>query len=349
MDAAPPTPAARLDDVARALGVSTATVSRALSGKAGVSPAVAEQVRRTAAEMGYVVNVHARTLAGGTTSVVGLVVHEISDPYFTEIAAGLVEAAEAQDLLVQICHAGRDPERELKQVRALIAHRVRAIVLAGSGHVDPEAERGVRDALAGFAGRGGRVVSIGRRHLDVDALLPDNTGAGASLARHLLELGHRRVVVLSGPSGLTTVQDRMAGVAGVLDARDDVEWHVLETDFTRAGAAAAAVTALQRWPGATALLALTDAMAIGVLDTLRRHGVDVPGRVSVAGFDDVAVAAQLSPSLTTTRLPLGGMGRRALELLLAEPEPQPRSVPVDHELVVRESTAPPPDPTGDRP
>lgn len=337
-----PAPTTRLDDVARALGVSAATVSRALSGKAGVSSQLAERVRETARSMGYVANVHARSLAGGTSSVVGLVVHEIGDPYFTEIAGGLVEAAEEHDLLVQVCHAGRDLGRELKQVRTLVAHGVRAIVLAGSGHTDPEAEADVRATLEGYAARGGRVVVIGRRHLSSDALMPDNSGAGATLAHHLHDLGHRRVVVLSGPPGLTTVEDRLHGIRSVLDARGDVDLQVLETDFTRDGAAAAALTALDRWPGTTAVLALNDAMAIGVLDSLRRRGVDVPGQVSVVGFDDVAVAAQLSPSLTTTRFPLAGMGRDALELVLATAGGSPRHRRIDHELVVRESTAPPP-------
>ncbi|MVA74592.1 substrate-binding domain-containing protein [Auraticoccus sp. F435] len=332
----------RLDDVARALGVSTATVSRALSGKAGVSSEVAERVRRTAAEMGYVANVHARTLAGGTTTVIGLVVHEIGDPYFTEIAGGLVEAAEQNDLLVQVCHAGRDPGRELKQVRSLVAHRVRAVVLAGSGHTDPEVDADLRALLDGFTARGGHVVAIGRRHLESDALLPDNTGAGATLARHLLELGHRRIAVLGGPPGLTTVQDRLAGIHSVLDGREDVELHVLETDFTRDGAATAAVEVVERWPRTTAVLALNDAMAIGVLDTLRRRGVRVPEQVSVAGFDDVAVAAQLSPSLTTTRFPLTEMGREALQLVLTPPSGEARRRRVDHQLITRESTAPPP-------
>ncbi len=334
--------ATRLDDVARALGVSTATVSRALSGKAGVSSEVAARVRQTAAEMGYVANVHARTLAGGTTNVVGLVVHEIGDPYFTEIAGGLVDAAEANDLLVQVCHAGRDPGRELKQVRTLVAHRVRAIVLAGSGHADPAADADLRTVLEGYVARGGRVVAIGRRHLRSDALRPDNVGAGATLARHLLELGHRRVAVLAGPSRLTTVEDRMAGVLSVTDGRDDLELNVLETDFTRDGAAAGAAEVMERWPGTTAVLALNDAMAIGVLETLRRRGVRVPEEVSVAGFDDVAVAAQLSPSLTTTRFPLDDMGRQALELVLQPPAAEPRERQVGHQLVVRESTAPPP-------
>src|SRR5687768_16556031 len=109
----------RLVDVAEQAGVSIATASRALSGANGVSEAVAEQVREVARDLGYVANMHARSLAGGASSSIGLIVHEIGDPYFSEIASGVLGVAAEQGLTVQICHAGRDPENELIQIRAL--------------------------------------------------------------------------------------------------------------------------------------------------------------------------------------------------------------------------------------
>ncbi|WP_114559818.1 LacI family DNA-binding transcriptional regulator [Desertihabitans aurantiacus] len=331
----------RLEDVARALGVSGATVSRALSGKPGVSREMAERVRRTAAEMGYVANVHARTLAGGPTSVLGLVVHDIIDPYFTEIAAAMVDAAEEHGLLVQVCHAGRDPERELKQVRTLVAHHVRAIVLAGSGHLDPALEQPTAQVLQGFAARGGQVAVIGRRGLKADAVLPDNVGAGATIARHLLRLGHRRIVVLGGLGGLTTVQDRIAGLASVLDADPDVTWHLEPCEFSVDGATTATATALDAHPDTTALVTLSDQMATGALDVLRRRGLRVPDDLSVTGFDDIRIAAQLSPGLTTVRFPLTEMGRKAFDLVLRPHAGRPRRRTVSSVLVPRDSTAAP--------
>ncbi|HET9646918.1 MAG TPA: LacI family DNA-binding transcriptional regulator [Microlunatus sp.] len=330
----------RLADVAEAAGVSLATASRSLRGLTGVSDAVAARVRKTAEDLGYVVNTHAQTLAGGTTSIAGLIVHQIDDPYFTEIAAGVVQAAEERGLIVQVAHSGRDPFRELKQLRSLAAQRARAIIVAGSGYVDPQAEIEARRLLATYQRNGGRVAVIGRHQLGVDALLPDNRGAAVAVARHLVDLGHRDVAVISGPESLTTVQDRQGGALEVF-ADAGVRCHVVPTDFTAEGAGPAAVEALTREPGTTAVLALNDSMAIAILVTLRRLGVSVPGDVSVAGFDDVAVAELLYPSLTTARFPLVQMGREALDLATRPPASRPRRKSVPAELMVRESTGTP--------
>lgn len=329
--------APRLADVAAAAGVSLATASRSLRGLEGVSPEVAARVVATAETLGFVANAHARTLAGGTTSTVGLVIHQIDDPYFTEIAAGVIGAAEEHDLIVQVSQSGRDPGRELKHIRTLSAHRSRAIIIAGSGYVDPQAEATARAVLAAFAGR---VAVIGRHHLGVDALLPDNVAAGGLLAAHLLELGHRHVIVLSGPDTLTTVVDRTAGAVQVLaGAHADVR--VVPTDFTGPDAGRQVLAALRAHPDCTAVLALNDAMAIGVLQALRSAGVAVPGDVSVVGVDDVAVAGLVDPGLTTAQFPLARLGREALELILRPAAARPRRRPVPATLVVRASSAGP--------
>ena len=334
--------AVRLVDVASHAGVSIATASRALSGSPGVSAAVAERVRQVAVELGYVVNVHARRLAGGATSSVGLVVHEIGDPYFAEIASGLLGVAADQGLSVQICHTGRDPENELRQLRALIAHRVDVIVVAGSGYVDPEAQALARAELDAYRSSGGRVAVIGRHHLGTDAVLPDNVAGGRSIADHLLSLGHRRIAVVTGSRQLTTVADRLAGIGSALAAvgLSLADLPVVEAPFTRAGGKQAAEQVLAQHADVTAVLALNDDMAIGVLSTLRARGVSVPSQISVTGFDDVAVAEDLSPSLTTVRLPMAELGAQALTLALKPPSSRPRRRTTSHELVVRGSTAP---------
>lgn len=334
----------RLIDVASRAGVSLATASRALSGTNGVSAAVAEHVREVAQQLGYVANVHARTLAGGATTSVGLVVHEIGDPYFSEIASGVLRVASQQGLTVQICHTGRDPETELVQIRTLVANRVGAIIIAGSGYVDPAAQALAKTELQSFRDSGGRVAVIGRHHLGVDAVLPDNTAGGRSIAEHLLGLGHRRIAIVSGSRGLSTIDDRLAGVEAALQ---DVglslsELPLYEAVFTRAGGKSVAERLLDEHPDTTAVLALNDDMAIGVLSVLRSRGVAVPDRVSVTGFDDVTVAQDLAPSLTTVRLPMTEMGEQALTLALKPPSARPRRRTTRHTLVVRGSTGPVP-------
>jgi LacI family transcriptional regulator len=334
----------RLQDVAERAGVSIATASRSLSGAPGVSETVAERVREVAREMGYVANVHARSLAAGTSRSVGLVVHEIGDPYFSEIASGVLGVGAQRGLTVQICHTGRDPDRELEQIRLLVAQRVGAIIIAGSGFVDPALQAATRTELQAYRESGGRVAVIGRHHLGVDAVLPENAKGGRAVADHVLGLGHRRVAIISGWRGLTTIADRLAGIeegfemAGIDFARVPV----IEGEFTRDGGKAAAEQVLDEHPRVTAVLALNDDMAIGALSVFRSRGVAVPGRVSVAGFDDVAVARDLAPSLTTVRLPMMAMGESALELALKEPAARPRRRVAGHELVVRDSTGEPP-------
>lgn len=334
--------ALRLSDVAERAGVSLATASRSLAGRDGVSEAVAAHVREVALQIGYVANIHARTLAGGATSTVGLIVHEIGDPYFSEIASGVIGVAAQRGLTVQICHSGRDPGNELHQIRTLIAHRTDAIIIAGSGYTDPTLQHESNRVLLDFQNSGGRVAVIGRHHLSADAVLPDNAPAGKAIGAHVLGLGHRRIGVLAGSPALTTVADRLAGIDMSLHALglSLADLPVIHTAFTRDGGAAGAERLLAEHPDVTAIIALNDAMAIGVLSVLRSRGVAVPGHISVAGFDDVTVAADLAPSLTTVRLPMTGMGATALTMALKPPSARRRRKHTGHELMARDSTGP---------
>ena len=232
-----PGPRLRLVDVAERAGVSLATASRALAGRDGVSEEVANRVRQISQELGYVANPYARTLAGGASSTVGLVVHQVDDPYFSEIAGGVIEIAGEQGLLVQICHSGRDPNHELAQIRHLIAQRVGIIIVAGSGYRDSRAEFDVKAELSAFQRQGGRVAVIGRHAMGVDAVLPDNEAGGRALGNHLLELGHRRIAVAAGTDALTTVADRLSGVAAAMHSHglSMADLTVVHGDFTREG------------------------------------------------------------------------------------------------------------------
>jgi len=336
--------APRLVDVAETAGVSLATASRALAGRDGVSPALADRVRDVAVSLGYVPNAHARALAGAAQPVVGLIVHDVADPYFAEIAKGVLRVADEHGLMVLISQSERRPEIELTRIRSLRAHRVKSIVLAGSGYVDAAEEAGVAAEVLAFRDAGGRVALVGRHHLPVDAVLPDNHGGGRSAVRHLLDLGHRRIAVVAGPTNLSTVADRLAGVVDeVRTAGMDPADLVVEHDaFSRDGGMAATARLLDRGTSMTAILALTDVMAMGALSVLRGAGRSVPGDISVMGFDDVTVAADLAPALTTVRLPMAEMGAMAVGLTLRPPAARPRRRRTDHELVIRDSTAPPP-------
>lgn len=327
-----------LSDVAAAAGVSLATASRALNGQAGVGMALAEKVREVAANLGYVANVHARTLAGGTTSVIGLIVHEIDDPYFTEIAGGVIRSALAENLMVQVSHSGRDPQQELSRINNLVVQNAAAIVIAGSGYVDAAQESRAKEVLRAYQQRGGRVAVIGRHHLGVDAVLPDNVAAGAAAAQHLAALGHREILVAAGPKEFTTIADRLFGIRSVFQPLgiQPTIWH---DAFSLEGGVriASRIDELDSRP--TAVLALSDVVAIGVLQELRRRRIRVPDDLSVMGIDDIAVAQSLAPALTTVALPLAEMGQTALSMVRKPSAAKPRRRLVPARLVIRESTA----------
>ncbi|MGH9246458.1 MAG: LacI family DNA-binding transcriptional regulator [Acidimicrobiales bacterium] len=335
----------RLQDVARQAGVSLATASRVLSGSQDrVSPSLRERVLEAAAELHYVPNAHAQALVSASTSTVGLIVHDVSDPYFSEIARGVLRVASGKDLLVLICNTYRDPDRELEYVSALRAQRVRGVLLAGSGFVDPAVERRTTGALVGVEAVGGRAVMIGRHRAGVDSVLPDNVGGARLMGNHLVGLGHRTISVVAGPPHLTTIEDRLTGfrqaLAGAGIELPDTQ--VVETDFTRDGGYDATRRILDSAPETTAIFALNDAMAIGVLAALRERGISVPDTVSVVGFDDIPIARDVTPALTTMRLPMELMGARAMDLALRRRAKEPRRVPTDSSLVARDSAAPPP-------
>ena len=337
-----PTPT--LADVARYAGVSLATASRVLGGSSyPVSPARAELVLEAARALDYVPNAHARALARAATGTVGLLVHDISDPYFAEIARGVLQVASEHERLVMICNTFRDPERELEYMAALRAQRVDAILLAGSGFRDPEIEaRSARESRA-FVTQGGRVATIGRHEVVAHAVLPDNHGGARSCVEHLLDLGHTEVGIIAGPASLTTVEDRLAGAvhafadAGVHLPDDAVQYG----EFDRQGGRDSAARLLDARPTITAIMALNDTMAVGAVAELRSRQLVVPDDVSVVGFDDIPLAVDVHPALTTVRVPMEEMGAAAMRLALEEPGDAVVNQVMETELVQRASTGPP--------
>jgi LacI family transcriptional regulator len=332
---------AKLRDVADNARVSLATASRVLSGaQTGVSPLRRQAVLRAAQALKYVPNAHAQALARAETAHFGAILHDVGDPYFAEIMRGLQRSAGDADRLVTVCNSYRDPERELAYVALLRSQHVEAIILTGAGLDDRSYSERLSEQIGAFAASGGRAVFIGRHHVPADVVLPDNVGGARALARALVDLGHRRFAVISGPALLTTTRDRLDGFgAGLaefgLSVRPD---QIVPTDFSRDAGIAAMARLLDSGTDATCIVALNDITAIGALRTLRARGIDVPGTMSLAGFDDIPIASDVTPALSTVRLPLEELGRLAVDLVLS-PGPELRVRHVPAEVILRESTA----------
>jgi LacI family transcriptional regulator len=328
-----------LADVARRAGVSTATASRIINGSPKpVADVLRERVLAAVAELQYVPNAQAQMLARSHRSIVGVVVHDVSDPYFAEITRGLQRVATEHGRLVIICNTYRDPDRELEYIEVLHAHQAAAIVLAGSGYHDAAYAERVDAKLRVYEQTGGRVAVIGRHEHAGDAVVPDNEQGGYLAGDHLFALGHAEVGVIAGPRILTTTTDRLAGLrrAARRHKRKLPANRIVYADFDRDSGAAAAAELLSAHPSLTAIAALNDSMAVGALACLR----STDRRVSVIGFDDMPIARDVTPTLTSVRLPLAEMGARAMTLALTAADTAPRVQRIGAELIRRESTGP---------
>ncbi|HEX5148918.1 MAG TPA: LacI family DNA-binding transcriptional regulator [Candidatus Limnocylindrales bacterium] len=337
---------ASITEVARLAGVSTATASRVVSSSDyPVSQATRERVLEAARTLDYVPNALARGLLKSRVPVVAVIVHDITDPYFSEVVRGVEDAASAAGYLVITCSSERDAERERSYVRLLRSIRAAAVVFAGSGLDDPVLNVDIERHLAAMRADGAAVVHLSPHAGGAPEVSVDNAAGIAAMVAALVELGHRRIAFLAGPRRLFVARQRLAGYRqGLADAEIPYDERlVIGTTFDTDGGAAGVDALLASGIAFTAICCANDLLALGALQRLIALGIDVPGTVSVAGFDDIATAALTAPSLSTVRLPLREMGRLGFEQAdraLAGEAPEPRVLPT--EVVLRGSTAPPP-------
>jgi LacI family transcriptional regulator len=323
---------ASLADISRRAGVSIATASRVLNGSSHpVSEATRSRVLAAADELGYRPSELARALVKRTSRIVGVLVGDIVDPYFAEIARGVEDVATGAGHLTMVCNTERRPAAELAHLDVLRDYHAAGVVFAGSGYENAVEARALREAVAELQERGSVVVSLAVRDLDCPTVLVDNRAAAREATEHLLSLGHRRIAFVEGPAGLYTSAHRLEGFLAAMAGADPV---VLPGGFEfEAGAAAAETLLASSLPDA--VLGVNDEVAIGLLTGLRRAGVDVPGRVSVAGIDDTRPARLVD--LTSVSLPLHELGEAAARVILEGAE---GDVVLPHRLVRRATTAP---------
>ena len=327
---------ASIQDVAKLAGVSTATVSRVLSGYAHVTPDMKARVTQAVDSLGYAPNALARNLRTLKTSRLIVSVPDITNIFFSSIIRGAEEAASAAGYAVLLSDAGSGPETG--DAYAGLLRRREADGLICLGHRLP-------DALGALADRPGAPIVHG---CEFDAAHPvsgvqiDNAGAAREVMAYLHGLGHRRIAVLGGQDDSQVSLARFRGVAGARDGLDALT--CLNGDFSIDSGAALAAELLSRTPRPTAIFCFSDDMAMGALHAVRQAGLSCPRDVSVVGFDDIAAARFTAPPLTTVRQPMREIGRRCVRVLLAilNGEQTDRVIEtLPHELVTRASTAAP--------
>ncbi len=323
-------------DVARLAGISVTTASRVLSGSDHpVATEVRQRVLDAAQGLDYTPNAYARGLSKRDFRLIGLVIPDIRDPYFVEIARGAEDLASREGYLVVLCNTDRDPAKERKYVEELRAMRA-GIILTGGG-INREAH------LADLLSHPAPVVVIGRHDLPFSSVQIDNTQGAVDATTHLVELGHRRIAFLSGPLTSATAADRMEGFRRTMAQRGLTveERMVIEGDFSTEGGAKGLRQLLANPPLPTALFAANDQMAMGAIREARHQGLRIPKDLAVVGFNDIASASEIDPPLTTVHLSLRQIGQMAGDLLLGQVKTgqgEQISLLVRGELVVREST-----------
>lgn len=334
-----------LAQVAQHAGVSLATASRVLNGSTRqVRRELAQRVTASAEELGYLANPTAQALARNVSSLVGLIVHDIADPYFSSIAAGVTRVAETEGMVVVLGTTGRVAERETTLMATLRAHRARAVMLIGSRRVGDESGLPrLGEEISALVSQGGSVACVSQEGLPAHTVVPNNHDGAAMLARRLIDQGHRRFAILAGPPELCAARDRLDGFCQALTAAgiDVAPGDVVHGAFTRDGGYESTRRLLAGGTDASCLFAVNDVMATGAMAAIRDTGLRIPDDLSVAGFDDIPTLRDLTPGLTSVRLPLEWMGEEAARLALGDSPPdQPVTVPVDGEIVERESTTP---------
>jgi LacI family transcriptional regulator len=246
-------------------------------------------------------------------------------------------AADDAGQIVTLGSTGRRAGREADYVAAHRGQRSRAVILAGSRTTDRRETDRLETEVAAFHEAGGRVVAISQPKLDVDTVVVQNRAAARELALELVRLGYRDFAVLGGPVGLLTSKDRIDGFRSGLRTAEVPAPSIVRDDFTRDGGYAAMSRVIDSGDVPQCVFAVNDVMAVGAMAACRDHGLRLPGDVAMAGFDDIATLRDISPGLTTVRLPLERLGREAVELVLSEAG-DTRTRSFEGEVVLRDST-----------
>ncbi|MDT7565622.1 MAG: LacI family transcriptional regulator [Pseudonocardiales bacterium] len=299
---------ATITDVAARAGVSVATVSRTLNGKATVDPGLAARVRAAAAELGYQPNGLARSLRKRRTAVLALIISDVANPFFTSVARGVEDVALTAGYSVVLCNSDENLDKERRYLDMAVEERVAGVVLSPSGE---------STNVGALLGRGTPVVAVDRPLPGVDQVLVNTRLAAAEATAHLIRSGYQYIGCVTGPVGIRTADDRLAGYRAALAAagrREDYRL-VRRTEY-RAEGAERATAELLLAGRVDALLVANSAQAIGVLEALRAAGSRLGADVGVVAFDDAPWATLIDPPLTVVAQPAYELGALAAELLL---------------------------------
>jgi DNA-binding LacI/PurR family transcriptional regulator len=323
-------------EVAQRAGVSTATVSRALSGSAGVREPLRSRVLEVARSLGYRPNRAARDLRMRSSRAVGVLIPDIENPFFTSVVCGIEDALRKTDYSLLLANYSEDPKQEARQLEVFRAEGVCGLIFAASRSPSP------LYAELGKAGLPMVAVSRVVPRLRIDQVTVTNREGACAATSHLIRLHHQRIAIINGPPILTTARDRQAGYEDALrEAGLALDSNlVVHCDFRQAAGYSAMQQLLDLACPPSAVFAGSNLLTLGALQAIHEHHLDIPGDLAIVGFDDMAWAISLHPPLTAVAQPAFDVGRTAAELLLTrvqEPTLPRRQVVLETRLIVRSS------------
>lgn len=323
-------------EVARAAGVSTATVSRVLNNHPQVNPRLAATVRAAVAELGYRPSRVARSLRTRRSRVWALLISDIRNPFFTHMVRGVEDVAYAAGYSLILCNDEEDAAKEASYIELAIAENIAGVILTPTG--------GTTDLTPLLEAKIPVVVTDRRLTADVDSVSIDNVAGAEEAVRHLLASGYRRIGCVSGPVTTTTGADRYAGYRRALESGgiSADESLVRFADFREAGGRAAMAELLALAEPPDAVFVANNLMSIGALHAIAAAGLAIPDQVAVVGFDDMSWATLLNPPLTTVAQPTYDLGAETARLLRSRLEGYAgaaRRVTLAPTLLIRGSSA----------
>lgn len=331
---------ASIREVAKRAGVSLGTVSNVLNRPEIVAPETRQRVQRAIDEIGFVRNGSARQLRAGRSQHIGLIVLDVANPFFTEVARGVEDLANQAGYVVILCNSDDSEEKESNYLRVLEEQRTLGVLITP---VQSDASY-----LQRFRQRGIAIVLLDRpsRIKDLCSVSVDNVRGGEIAVMHLLEAGHRRIGFVHGPLSIRQIADRRRGMIRALKAAGLDPEHAMiditmQTQSAREGEACLEqLLRADRAP--TAVFCANDLLALGLMRGLIKRGISIPGDMALVGYDDVEFASVLATPLTSIRQPKYELGNAAAELLLDEANNptthQHQHIVYQPELIVRESS-----------
>lgn len=314
--------AATIEDVARTANVSIATVSRVLSGKDNVRPETRDRVLAVAARLDYRPNRVARSLRAKTSKIIGLIISDIQNPFFTAIVRAVEDIAQAHEYFVLLCNTDEDPDKEALYIELMMAERVAGVI------VSPTASSS--EAYQMLIDSGTAVVAIDRKLSDlaVDMVSVENRRATKKAVLHLITMGHTRIAAVVGTSDISTGLERRLGYEDALRAYElPVDPTLIRSGVPQIPTGYRLTNELLALPEPpTAIFTGNNLLTIGVLRAIHEHGLTVPHDIAVAAFDEMEWMFVMNPPLTVVAQPAYEMGKHAATLLLQRIEDPEREI-----------------------